>query len=150
MGNAPSALLDESKCPAGRSTAIPSAPGPDATHFCKKGARLYPPFPDGTEMISLGMGCFWCSENLFMNMKGVYSTQSGYQGGATKNPTYVRSSPPTAPYLHMHFCLTVQEAHQPTHFFFAVFSANRYDEISTGTTNHAGKMVTMLCGLQFQ
>ena len=39
-------------------------------------------------MISLGMGCFWCSENVFMKMDGVYSTHAGYQQGVTKNPTY--------------------------------------------------------------
>ena len=80
--------MDPSECPPGRDSIIPGAPSKDATHYCKKGARLHPPFPEGTEMISLGMGCFWCSENLFMKMDGVYSTQAGYQGGVTKNPTY--------------------------------------------------------------
>jgi len=35
-----------------------------------------------------GMGCFWCSENLFMRMEGVYSTQVGYAGGSIPNPSY--------------------------------------------------------------
>mmetsp|Transcript_26278 Transcript_26278/g.22481 ORF Transcript_26278/g.22481 Transcript_26278/m.22481 type:complete len:164 (-) Transcript_26278:3-494(-) len=35
-----------------------------------------------------GMGCFWCSENLFVKMKGVFSTQVGYAQGSTQNPTY--------------------------------------------------------------
>ena len=34
------------------------------------------------------MGCFWCSEALFYDMEGVWSTQVGYAGGVTKNPTY--------------------------------------------------------------
>ena len=34
------------------------------------------------------MGCFWCSEALFYEMDGVWSTQVGYAGGVTKNPTY--------------------------------------------------------------
>lgn len=34
------------------------------------------------------MGCFWCSESLFMHLKGVYSTQAGYAGGRTNSPTY--------------------------------------------------------------
>ena len=34
------------------------------------------------------MGCFWCSEALFFEMEGVYSTQVGYAGGTTPNPTY--------------------------------------------------------------
>mmetsp|Transcript_16209 Transcript_16209/g.39937 ORF Transcript_16209/g.39937 Transcript_16209/m.39937 type:complete len:171 (-) Transcript_16209:158-670(-) len=39
-------------------------------------------------MITLGMGCFWCSENIYMNMNGVYSTHVGYSQGVPKNPTY--------------------------------------------------------------
>ncbi len=34
------------------------------------------------------MGCFWCSENLFMKMKGVHCSMVGYAGGNTPNPTY--------------------------------------------------------------
>ncbi len=34
------------------------------------------------------MGCFWCSEALFWSLKGVISTQVGYQQGTTPNPTY--------------------------------------------------------------
>ncbi|XP_047573424.1 mitochondrial peptide methionine sulfoxide reductase isoform X2 [Lutra lutra] len=35
-----------------------------------------------------GMGCFWGAERKFWTMKGVYSTQVGYAGGYTTNPTY--------------------------------------------------------------
>jgi len=35
-----------------------------------------------------GMGCFWCSENIYMRLEGVYSTQVGYAGGLIKNPSY--------------------------------------------------------------
>eukprot|EP00913_Durusdinium_trenchii_P018021 g16934.t1 len=35
-----------------------------------------------------GMGCFWCSENIFMRIPGVYSTQVGYAGGEIENPSY--------------------------------------------------------------
>lgn len=33
-------------------------------------------------------GCFWCTEALFEELKGVISVSSGYSGGSTKNPTY--------------------------------------------------------------
>jgi peptide-methionine (S)-S-oxide reductase len=33
-------------------------------------------------------GCFWCVEAIFESVKGVYFAESGYCGGATKNPTY--------------------------------------------------------------
>ncbi|XP_049722245.1 mitochondrial peptide methionine sulfoxide reductase isoform X6 [Elephas maximus indicus] len=35
-----------------------------------------------------GMGCFWGAERKFWILKGVYSTQVGYAGGYTSNPTY--------------------------------------------------------------
>ncbi len=38
--------------------------------------------------IYLGSGCFWCSEAVFSMMEGVVSTQPGYSGGTTPNPTY--------------------------------------------------------------
>ncbi|XP_060907554.1 mitochondrial peptide methionine sulfoxide reductase [Labrus mixtus] len=52
------------------------------------GNRTVPPFPEGTEMVMFGMGCFWGAERKFWRQKGVYSTQVGYAGGYTVNPTY--------------------------------------------------------------
>ncbi|XP_038583013.1 mitochondrial peptide methionine sulfoxide reductase [Micropterus salmoides] len=52
------------------------------------GNRTVPPFPEGTEMAIFGMGCFWGAERRFWRQKGVYSTQVGYAGGYTPNPTY--------------------------------------------------------------
>ncbi|XP_035388868.1 peptide methionine sulfoxide reductase MsrA 1 isoform X3 [Electrophorus electricus] len=46
------------------------------------------PFPEGMEMIMFGMGCFWGAERRFWNICGVFSTQVGYAGGFTPNPTY--------------------------------------------------------------
>lgn len=34
------------------------------------------------------MGCFWGAERKLWREKGVYSTQVGYSGGYTPNPTY--------------------------------------------------------------
>nr|XP_020473866.1 mitochondrial peptide methionine sulfoxide reductase isoform X1 [Monopterus albus] len=52
------------------------------------GNRTVPPFPEGTEMVVFGMGCFWGAERKFWRQKGVYSTQVGYSGGHTPNPSY--------------------------------------------------------------
>ncbi|MCP5062613.1 MAG: peptide-methionine (S)-S-oxide reductase MsrA [Ignavibacteriae bacterium] len=37
---------------------------------------------------TFGSGCFWCTEAIFQNLKGVSSAVSGYSGGKIKNPTY--------------------------------------------------------------
>lgn len=36
----------------------------------------------------LGTGCFWCTEAIFEQLKGVESATSGYIGGDVVNPTY--------------------------------------------------------------
>jgi peptide-methionine (S)-S-oxide reductase len=43
---------------------------------------------NGKEVITLGGGCFWCTEAVFQRLKGVDTVVSGYMGGVTKNPTY--------------------------------------------------------------
>uniref|UniRef100_A0A8B9H979 peptide-methionine (S)-S-oxide reductase n=1 Tax=Astyanax mexicanus TaxID=7994 RepID=A0A8B9H979_ASTMX len=39
-------------------------------------------------MIMFSMGCFWGAERRFWKIPGVFSTQVGYAGGFTPNPTY--------------------------------------------------------------
>src|SRR5690606_25901889 len=56
-------------------------------HYVNKN-RLVPPFPQGLETAMFALGCFWGAERLFWKMPGVYSTQAGYAGGTTPNPTY--------------------------------------------------------------
>ena len=41
-----------------------------------------------TEKATFGMGCFWCSEAVFQDLKGVQKVHSGYEGGQVQNPTY--------------------------------------------------------------
>ena len=52
------------------------------------GTPLMPPFPDGFETITVGMGCFWGAERKFWQADGVYTTAVGYAGGFTPNPSY--------------------------------------------------------------
>jgi peptide-methionine (S)-S-oxide reductase len=52
------------------------------------GTPMKPPFPENTEQIVLGLGCFWGAERLFWQLPGVYTTAVGYAGGFTRNPTY--------------------------------------------------------------
>lgn len=39
-----------------------------------------------------GGGCFWCTEAVFLSLKGVMSVTPGYAGGTTKDPTYEQVS----------------------------------------------------------
>lgn len=41
-----------------------------------------------TETITLGAGCFWCTEAVFQRVNGVLGVVSGYSGGKIANPTY--------------------------------------------------------------
>ena len=40
------------------------------------------------EVATLGGGCFWCLEAVFVELQGVEKVESGYAGGAVHNPTY--------------------------------------------------------------
>ena len=37
---------------------------------------------------TFGNGCFWCTEAIFQQLKGVASVLPGYTGGSVKNPSY--------------------------------------------------------------
>lgn len=41
-----------------------------------------------TDTATFANGCFWCTEAIFQDVKGVISVTSGYTAGHTKNPTY--------------------------------------------------------------
>jgi len=43
-----------------------------------------------TEIATLGGGCFWCTEAVFQQLKGVQAVESGYAGGQVLNPSYER------------------------------------------------------------
>ncbi|MBC7524017.1 MAG: peptide-methionine (S)-S-oxide reductase MsrA [Flavobacterium sp.] len=43
---------------------------------------------NGNEIATFAGGCFWCTEAVFLELKGVESVTSGYIGGRTVNPTY--------------------------------------------------------------
>jgi len=44
--------------------------------------------PDDSTIATFGNGCFWCTEAIFQELKGVRSVTSGYTGGRVQNPTY--------------------------------------------------------------
>src|ERR687894_1796168 len=76
-------MIEPDRALPGRETAMPVPASHDVL-----GTPLQPPFPEGTETLVVGMGCFWGAERLFWRLPGVYSTSAGYAGGYTPNPTY--------------------------------------------------------------
>jgi len=67
----------------GRATAVPVA-----VKHVVLGTSMVAPFPAGTEVAVVGMGCFWGIERLFWKLPGIYTTSAGYAGGFTANPSY--------------------------------------------------------------
>lgn len=41
-----------------------------------------------TDTATLGTGCFWCTEAIFQQLKGVLKVESGYSGGHVEHPSY--------------------------------------------------------------
>jgi peptide-methionine (S)-S-oxide reductase len=77
------AMPSASEALPGRAQPIPTA----RRHFVN-GRDLAPPYPEATEQVLFGMGCFWGAEKAFWNIDGVWITAVGYAGGTTPNPTY--------------------------------------------------------------
>lgn len=42
----------------------------------------------GLQTVTIGGGCFWCLEAVYLEMKGITQVVSGYAGGHTVSPTY--------------------------------------------------------------
>ncbi|MEU6133228.1 peptide-methionine (S)-S-oxide reductase MsrA [Saccharopolyspora sp. NPDC047091] len=68
----------------GRSTPLPVP----ERHAVFGDRTIVPPFPQDTESLVVGMGCFWGAERVFWRTDGVWTTAVGYAGGYTPNPTY--------------------------------------------------------------
>lgn len=67
----------------GRDHAMPVS----EAHFVL-GTPMTPPFPEGSEEIVFGLGCFWGAERKFWELDGVFTTAVGYAAGITPNPSY--------------------------------------------------------------
>lgn len=54
--------------------------------------KLKPAATKQMEVATLGGGCFWCTEAVFSQLKGVEKVEPGYSGGKLEHPTYEQVS----------------------------------------------------------
>jgi len=77
--------------PVAREDALPgraTRPYAVAPRHVVLGTPLEGPWPPGSQVIHLAMGCFWGVERIFWRRPGVVVTAAGYMGGFTPNPSY--------------------------------------------------------------
>lgn len=84
FGSLKSTMVAPERALAGRPSPIYTVP---PTHAVL-GTPLQGPWPEGTSVLYLGLGCFWGAEKELWQLPGVVTTAAGYMGGYTANPTY--------------------------------------------------------------
>jgi peptide-methionine (S)-S-oxide reductase len=84
FGSAKRTLTTPDDALPGRSTPLPGIPD----RHVVLGTSIHPPWPTGTAVLYLAMGCFWGAERIFWKLPGVVTTAVGYMGGYTPNATY--------------------------------------------------------------
>ncbi|MCA9203425.1 MAG: peptide-methionine (S)-S-oxide reductase MsrA [Pirellulaceae bacterium] len=62
-------------------SAVPNDPHPTTPSPVESGKSA-------SRVATFGSGCFWCTEGVFQQLRGVHSAVSGYSGGQVENPTY--------------------------------------------------------------
>lgn len=62
-------------------------PKPGGLRYCMNAVSLKKAEEDISK-ITFGGGCFWCTEAIFQQLKGVIKVESGYSGVHINNPTY--------------------------------------------------------------
>lgn len=62
--------------------------GAQQSYAMAKGSDLMAEKPDGYPSITLGGGCFWCTESEYRAINGVLYTRVGYMGGDVDDPSY--------------------------------------------------------------
>jgi peptide-methionine (S)-S-oxide reductase len=85
-------------------------------------ASTFEPMNIKEESITLGGGCFWCTEAVFARLKGVTSAFPGYSGGSLPNPTYEQVSTGATGYaevVQLTYDPSVITFHQILEIFFA-------------------------------
>ena len=62
-------------------------PMPSGLRYCMNAISLKK-VENALKKATFGGGCFWCTEAIFQQLKGVEKVENGYSGGKISNPTY--------------------------------------------------------------
>ena len=62
-------------------------PMPSGLRYCMNAIALKK-VENNIKKATFGGGCFWCTEAIFQNLKGIIKVESGFSGGRIHNPTY--------------------------------------------------------------
>ncbi len=96
-----------------------------------------------TQTITLGGGCFWCTEAVFDRVRGVTDVKSGYSNGHVKSPTYEQVCSGTTGHnevVRLQFDDTVISLREVLEIFFATHDASQLNRQGndTGTQYRSG------------
>lgn len=74
-------------CEAHLGHVFPDGPEPSGLRYCMNAVSLQK-VQETTAIATFGGGCYWCTEAVFQQIKGVISVESGFSDGEIEKPTY--------------------------------------------------------------